>query len=248
MNCARVFAPLTLALTLFAQSTAAQTQTKDPVPAELNLGSQNYHTLYLTNITQQRDANDIVTDLRNMLPRAKVYYVPSQNAISMIGSSEDFLLAKQILSDIDRTRKIYRLTYTIAETDGSQPAATQHVTLLVPFGGEADLKQGSRVPILVGTTESNSSPGTQVQYMDVGLKVEASLSGTSDDLRLRTEIEDSTLADDKSGERSPDPVIRQTSLVDTSTLTDGKQIELGSLDIPGSTHHMEIAIRAEPVQ
>ena len=247
MNYVRMFALLTLSLTLFAQSPGAQAQPKDSRTPEPN-PSQTYQTLYLTSPAQESDARDIVTDLRNMLPQAKVYYVPSQNAISMLGTSDDFALAKQILSDIDRTRKFYRLTYTITETDSGQPAATRHVTLIVASGETADLKQGTRVPIVTGTVGAGTSnASTEVQYLDVGLNIKASLAGTPDDLRLHTKIEQSSLADQKSGMGEQDPVIHQTTLEGMSTLTPGKPSVLESMDTPGATRHTEIQVSYEPV-
>ncbi len=174
MNYVRMFALLTLSLTLFAQSPRAQAQPTDSRPAGSN-PAQTYQTLYLTSPAQESDAREIVTDLRNMLPQAKVYYVPSQNAISMLGTSGDFVLAKQILSDIDRARKFYRLTYTITETDSGQPVATRHVTLIVAAGETADLKQGTRMPIVTGSFDNGTSnANTQVQYLDVGLNIRQS--------------------------------------------------------------------------
>jgi hypothetical protein len=63
---------------LLWMSAVAQTQAADE-----KAGPEIYQTLYLTNLTQQNDANELVTDLRNMLPNAKLYYVPSQSAISI---------------------------------------------------------------------------------------------------------------------------------------------------------------------
>ena len=68
---------ISLAMACCAMTTAAQAQ-----PADEKAGPEIYQTLYLTNLTQQNDANELVTDLRNMLPNAKLYYVPSQSAIS----------------------------------------------------------------------------------------------------------------------------------------------------------------------
>lgn len=247
MNYVRMFALLTLSLTLFAQSPRVQAQPKDSTTTGPNR-AQTYQTLYLTSPAQESDARDIVTDLRNMLPQAKVYYVPSQNAISMLGTSDDFALAKQILSDIDRARKFYRLTYTITETDSGQPAGTKHVTLIVASGETADLKQGTRVPIVTGTFGAgSSSANTEVQYLDVGLNIKASLSGTPDDLRLHTKIEQSSLADQKSGMGQQDPVIHQTTLEGMSTLVPGKPSVLESLDSPSTNRHMEIQVSFEPV-
>lgn len=237
-----------LALTLLAPNAGAQTLVKDSGPGDAAPVAQAYHTLYLSSPTQRNDAMEILTDLRNMLPRAKVYYVPSQSAISMIGTSDDFELAQKILSDIDRERKIYRLTYTITETDNGQSVGTQHVALNVVSGGTTELKQGSRVPIVTGSFDTGTSnANTQVQYQDVGLSIQATLDGSGNDLRLRTKVEQSSLADARPGV-AQDPVIRQTTLDEVSTLEPGKTVVLGSLDIPGSTRHMEIAVSSEPVQ
>jgi type II secretory pathway component GspD/PulD (secretin) len=244
---ARRTTPCVLTLTLALLTSSAIAQTPDPAPTE-SKPPQTYQTLYLISPTDQRDANDMLADLRNMLPRARVFYVPSQNAISMLGTSDDFLLAKQILSGIDRARKVYRLTYTITQTEKGQPAGTQHVALIVASGERADLKQGTRIPIVTGTVAAGAStPTTQVQYVDVGLKIEASLAGTPDDLRLRTKVEQSSIAEEKSSMGPQDPVIRQTTLEGMSTLAQGKPFVLGSLDIPGTTRHMEIAVSSEPL-
>jgi hypothetical protein len=101
------------------------------------------------------------------------------------------------------------------------------------------------VPIVTGTTEGASAgQNSQVQYLDVGLHIEASLEGT----RLRTKVEQSRVADEKSGLGAQDPIVRQTVLDGTSSLTQGKPLVLGSLDIPESTRREEIEVVAEAVQ
>lgn len=247
MHAVRVFTLLMLVLMLFARS--ARAQTTDSKPGELNGSSETYQTLYLTSLTQQKDAIDIQTDLRNMLPKAKLYFVPSQNAISMRGTPEDIQLAKKILSDVDRTVNIYRLTYAITDIDNGKRLGTQHFALVVVSGGKTDLKQGSKVPIVTGVINDGvPTPNTQVQYLDVGLNVEASLEGYSDGLRLRTKVEQSSVAEEKSGVGAQDPVIRQTTLEGMSTLVQGKPVVLGSIDIPGSTRRQEIEVLSEPVR
>ena len=151
MNYVRMFAFLTLALTFFVRSAGAQAQAKDSQP-------QTYQTLYLASPAQQNDAVEIVTDLRNMLPRAKVYYVPSQSAISMIGTSDDFLLAKKILSDIDRSRKIYRLTYTITETDSGQSLERIAWPSLSPRENRLTSNKALRCRLSLGLTTPEPQP------------------------------------------------------------------------------------------
>jgi type II secretory pathway component GspD/PulD (secretin) len=218
-----------------------------PQPADDKSAPIIYQTLYLTNLTQQNDANEVVSDLRNMLPNAKLYYVPSQSAFSIRASAEEIALAQKILADLDKTKKIYRLTYTMTERDGGKTIGVQHFSIIVASGSKTDFKQGSRVPISVAT---NAAPGSnaEITYIDIGQEIEASLDGYLDGVRLRTKVVQSSIAEDKSGVGTQDPVIRQTTLEGTSTLVQGKPLVLGSLDVPGSTRHQEVEVLSELVR
>jgi hypothetical protein len=233
---------ITLALACSGISALAQ-----PRAADAKTAPDIYQTFYLTNLTQQNDANELVTDLRNMLPNAKLYYVPSQSAFSIRASAEDLALAQKILADLDKTKKIYRLTYTMTEKDGGKTLGVQHFSIIVASGSRTDFKQGSRVPISVAT---NAAPGSnaEITYIDIGQEIEASLDGYLDGVRLRTKVVQSSVAEDKSGVGTQDPVIRQTTFEGTSTLVQGKPLVLGSLDIPGSTRHQEVEVVSELVR
>jgi hypothetical protein len=233
---------ITLAMACCGIGALAQAQTVDAKTTP-----DIYQTLYLTNLTQQNDAIELVNDLRNMLPNAKLYYVPSQSAFSIRASADEIALAQKILADLDKTKKIYRLTYTMTERDGSKTIGVQHFSIIVASGSRTDFKQGSRVPIGVGSRSSASS-NLDVQYLDVGQEIDASLDGYLDGVRLRTKVVQSSIAEDKSGVGTQDPVIRQTTLEGTSTLIQGKPLVLGSLDIPGSTRHQEVEVVSELVR
>jgi type II secretory pathway component GspD/PulD (secretin) len=208
-----------------------------------------YQTLYLSNLTQQNDALELMNDLRNMLPNARVYYVPSQSAFSIRASAEEIALAQKILADLDKTKKIYRLTYTMTERDGGKPIGVQHFSIIVASGSRTDFKQGSRVPILTAATNPAAGSNTEVTYIDIGQEIEATLDGYLDGVRLRTKVVQSSIAEDKSGAGAHDPpVIRQTTLEGTSTLVQGKSLVLGSLDVPGSTRHQEVEVVSELVR
>jgi type II secretory pathway component GspD/PulD (secretin) len=243
---------LALTSTCFARRVHAQTpspsgNTAANLPADSKYGV--YQTLYLTNITANNDANDLQTDLRNMLPNAKLFYVPSQSAISLRGTPEDIALARKILADLDHTKKIYRLIYTITETDGGKLIGAQHFALIVASGSRSELKQGSKVPIVIGSASSGTAPqNSGVQYVDVGLDIDASLDAYADGVKLRTRLSQSSVAEEKSGVGTQDPVIRQTTLEGTSTLVQGKPLVIGSLDIPGSTRHQQVEVASEIVR
>jgi hypothetical protein len=234
---------ISLAMACCGMTRVAQAQ-----PASEKAGPEIYQTLYLTNLTQQNDANELVTDLRNMLPNAKLYYVPSQSAISLRASAEDIALAQKILSDLDKTKKIYRLTYTMTERDGGKTIGVQHFSIIVASGSRTDFKQGSRVPVAVNASSSPGGASSEITYLDVGQEIEVSLDGYIDGVRLRTKVVQSGVVEDKPGIGTQAPVIRQTTLEGTSTLVQGKPLVLGSLDVPGSTRHQEVEVVSELVR
>ncbi len=243
--------PLLLALAFLAPTANAQdqTQTAPCKPAETKPDPEIYQTLYLANATDAQSINDIQTALRNTLPRARFYSVHSQGAITVRATPDDIQLAQKVLADLDRPRKVYRLTYKITETDNGQSKGTQHFTLIVATGDRTVFKQGDRVPIVTGKSGGGATPqDSQVQYADVGLNIDASLTASSDALTLRTKLEVSSLANQSAGTGARDPDIRQTVLEETAALVPSKPLVLGSLDVPGTTRHEEIEVVAEPVR
>lgn len=101
-------------------------------------------TFYLTNASQQNDANEILTAIRNLLdPSVKIYLVPSQNAIVMRATPDQLLLAQKLLNDLDRARpevvvdvavlsvnrdKIRNLGITLPQSFGLTPTTTTNVS------------------------------------------------------------------------------------------------------------------------
>lgn len=216
----------------------AQAQSSDQKPAE------SYATLYLTNLTETYEQNDAVTDLRNMLPRAKIYRVESAHAISMYATAEDIAKAQKILADIDRPRKTYRLTYTVGDGESGH---TARLVMVVAQASKTTLKQGSRVPIVTGSYGKGTDENTQVQYQDVGMNLEASLDGNGDGLRLRTKIEQTSVADEKSNVGIQDPILHQSVLQGESAVVLGKPVVLGSMELP-SGKRVEVSVVAEVVK
>jgi type II secretory pathway component GspD/PulD (secretin) len=239
-----VFA-IILAVAFSEQSTWAQTAPPEAQGARLSV-----QTFYLTNVYQTSDATELTTALRNLLDKNdKIYLVPSQNAILVQGPPDQLVLARKLLDDLDRPKKTYRLTYTITETDGGKRIGNQHFGLVVVAGQRTVLKQGSKVPLVTGSFNNTSSqPESQVTYIDVGLNFDATLDEFANGVRLRTKVEQSSVAEERSGVGLQDPVVRLTSLEGTSFLTPGKPLVLGSLDVPGSTRHQEVEVVMEAVR
>lgn len=247
---------VSLILVMGGVGAMGQTAATESPQAKLNEGKtvsarqepETVETFYLSSVTQVNDANDIITGLRNILdPRVRIFLMPSENAITMRAMPDQVALAKRLLKELDRPKKTFRLIYTVTEMDAGKKIGVQHFAMVLATGGRTVLKQGSRVPVATGSLDSGNAGQnkTQFTYLDVGLNIDASIDGYVDGVRLRTKVEQSSVAENQGGMQ--DPVIRQALLEGTSILTQGKPLVLGSLDVPGSTRHLDIEVVLELV-
>jgi len=270
MNFARISFTLTLAVALcspiaFAQAAPA---TDKPVPAAIaakpapqspcarpNSELCPVQTFYLNNVSQQSDANEVVTALRNLLPQDdKIYLIANQNAIVVHATPEDIALAQKLINDLDRPKKSYRLTYTVSEKDGAKLVRTQRYAMVVASGQTTTLKQGSKIPVVTGsysgeaTEHAPAGVQTQFTYLDVGMNFDATLTGMGNNAMLKSSVEQSSVAPEKSDIGGvQEPIVRQSSLKGVALLAPGKPQLLGSMDIPGSTSHLDIEVVMEPL-
>jgi type II secretory pathway component GspD/PulD (secretin) len=181
-------------------------------------------------------------------PRAKVYLVVSQNAIVLSATPEDQTTAQRIIKDLDRPHKVYRLTFTLAESDSGKRVGIQHFSIVLVADQRTVLKQGDKIPVATGTYGKGNDPlQTQFQYLDIGISVDATLTDSPDGLQLKSKIEQSSLGQPSTIAGVQEPVIRQTVLEGTSAIKLNKPLALGGLDIESSTRHMDIEVVAEPV-
>jgi type II secretory pathway component GspD/PulD (secretin) len=223
---------------------------RQEVAANARVDSRPFQTFYLTNATQVNEANEVTTAVRNLLPPdVKVYLVPSQNALTIRGTPDELALAQKVISDLDRPKKTYRLTFTTIETDGSKRIGVQHFAMVVTPGQRTVLKQGSKVPIATGSYSATGNTGAQTQftYLDIGMNFDATLDELANGARLRSKVEQLSIAEQTSGVGLQDPIIRQSAMEGTSFLTLGKPLVLGSIDIPGSTRHLNVEVVLEQV-
>lgn len=261
MNFVRLLAGFVLCLTLFAPGVRAQTLSADSKPAdgkpsESKIAPDTYQTFYITNQTQRDELTDIQTDLRNMLPKSRLYAIQSQNVISMRGTPEDVQLAQKMISDLDQPRKIYRLNFTLTDIVNGNRAVSQHFSLVAAAGMKVLLRQRNKVPVFTGVNRAENKSqdppvqcvGAQVEYQDVGLLIEATADEIQNGLRLKSKVSQSSLADDKSGPGTQNPIIRETELEGISSLVLGKPLVLGSLEMPSGERKMEIEVVAELVR
>jgi type II secretory pathway component GspD/PulD (secretin) len=250
MKSASAFLTVTLAAT-FATGAAAQAPSAEAPARKVSScpasTTDSIHTFYLHNIAQASDANEVYTALRNMLPSdARSYLVTSQNAIFICGNPELFAVAQKIISDLDRPKKNYRLTYTVTELDGDKRVGRQRFAIILAPSQQTTLKEGSKVPVATGSYQAGAGAvQTQFTYLDVGMNITASLTDLGNAVLLQNDIVQSSVAEDKPGVHDQTPIVRQASLKGSSILPPGKPVMLGSIDIPGSTRHLDVEVMME---
>ena len=144
-----------------------------------------------------------------------------------------------------RESRTYRLVYTLTDSDGGKRLGQQRYTMTIVSNGRANLKQGSKVPVMTGGYVKEGTPDTtqfQFTYLDVGLSLDATLMSNVDGLNLKTIVEQSSLVDAVNPHALKDPAVLQTKLENSALVKLGVPTVIGSFDVPASTHHLEIEV------
>ena len=137
----------------------------------------------------------------------------------------------------------YRLTYTLTEMDGNKRLASHRYEIVLDAGWDvpaAQLRLGTKVPIETGEFQASASAQTTISYIDVGLNIEASLKQFANGLQLRSHVIQSAVDPQQSVAKQP--VIRQTDFRSDILLNEGKSLTIGNVDMPGTTHTLQIEV------
>src|SRR5665213_2509133 len=143
----------------------------------------------------------------------------------------------------------YRVTYTLIVSDGGKRTGVQHITMTISAPtSRGTIKMGQKIPVATGSYDGDGKSGVQTQftYIDVGLNIDANLIEEQNGVQITSKVEQSSVAPEPvTIANVKEPIIRQLVLANTSLLTFGKSVVLGSLDIPDSTRHMDIEVAVE---
>jgi general secretion pathway protein D len=120
------------------------------------LDEQAVQTFYLANSAQQNDLNDIQTALRNVLTNAKLYAVPSQNAIVMRATPDELMLAQKLISDLDKARPEVVVDVAVLEVSRNKE---RNLGIILPQTFSAAL-QPSNATTTTTTNTTNTTNGT----------------------------------------------------------------------------------------
>jgi len=113
-------------------------------------------TFYLTNVSQQNDANEILVAMRNLLdPSVKVYLVASQNAIVLRATPDELLLAEKLINDLDRTRPEVVIDVAVLEVSRDK-LRNLGITLPTSFGLTPTLPTTSSTSSTTTTTSTTT--------------------------------------------------------------------------------------------
>ena len=245
MKLANGFLTITLAAVFSGSLASAQTAAAPAKPDVM------LKTFYFNSVTAgSPEEGDIVFAVRSILGSSHASAVPvnSLDAIVIQGTPDELTTAQKIIDDLDKPKKTYRLTYTVTEMDGTKRIGAQHFAMVLIPGQRTTLNESSKVPIV-----TSSYPGAQTQftYIDVGMTFDATVTELGKGVRLQSKVTQASAAAPE--ESSPEgkvsvagqPVRRETSLEGASFLTLGKPMVLGSMDLPGSTRHLEVEVLME---
>lgn len=121
----------------------------------------------------------------------------------------------------ERTSGFYKLDIVMREMEDGKTVNTRNYMLMLRGDESGQLRVGSRVPI---------GKEAQIQYFDVGLKMDCQVRERGGDAFLWARIELSNIATDASTPAPVAPVVRQISSAVQTQLVMGKPIVMTSLD------------------
>lgn len=136
---------------------------------------------------------------------------------------------------------VYRLEYTVVETEGSKKLSSRSYTLVVVDGKRGQMRVGTRVPVRNGN-------GDSFNYMDIGVSLDAQpslLDATT--LRLDTTIDiTSIVALDTPTARVP--ITRSCRDSAVALISVDKLVTLMTQDDPSNNNTLQVQVIARVVK
>lgn len=130
----------------------------------------------------------------------------------------------------------FRLTYILTEMDGDKRVGSQRYQLVLDADAppaRLDLQTTVHIPY-----------GQSTFSDDIGIHFFARLRQFANGIELNMEIRDSSLAPETDHQTTllTRPAVRQSNLNTTVLLRENKPVMIGNLDIPGSTHNLQVQV------
>jgi general secretion pathway protein D len=139
--------PITSNTIFVAQNSRAKRQ---------ELDEQAVQTFYLSNSSQPTDLNDIQTALRNVLANAKLYGVPSQDAIVMRATPDELLLAQKLINDLDKARPEVVIDIAVLEVSRDK---MRQIGIQLPQTASVAFQASPTATSTTSTTDTTTTSG-----------------------------------------------------------------------------------------
>ena len=137
----------------------------------------------------------------------------------------------------EKTVEPYRLEFTINEIEDGKKINSRQYSLNLNTGDHNSLKIGTRVPVEVKQGE--------MQYIDVGTNISASLREHDNGLSLEVRADISNFAvPDQAGHVNNMPLLRQMQINGSTIVIPGRPITVGSVDDPNSKRQFQLEVVA----
>lgn len=158
--------------------------------------------------------------------------------------------AQEADKDKARRQSSYKLEYKLYEVqDGKRTNERSFVIYAKGDGRNSSIRIGNRVPIY--TSYGDQSKGNSVQYMDVGLRIEAQVEELADgEIMLWTKIEITDVVSTETGtdSKSGNPVLRNVSNEESVRLGTGKPLIIASLEDTNTKKTFQVEVAATKVK
>ncbi len=158
---------------------AANTRTK-----RNDLDPQAVQTFYLSNAATQADQNELLTALRNVLDQtAKIFLVPSQNAIVMRATPDQLLLTETLLNNLDRAKSEVVIDVAVLEVNRDK-ARNLGITLpqsisVTPQVNSTSTTSSSTTTTTGTSTSTSSLPNINTFYNFTGDNLAVSIGSAT---------------------------------------------------------------------
>jgi hypothetical protein len=127
-----------------------------------------------------------------------------------------------------RVSPVFKLELTIRDGTEAAGKAGRRYTLLMNSGEKGTFRSGNRVPMMVGGN---------VNYHDIGVNIDATVSERNGVYPLRAEVEVSSVS---KADPAPQPVIGQMRISVNATVTLGKTTQVAAVDDPVTQRKFEV--------
>ncbi len=205
-------------------------------------------SLYLSNLSQPNELQDLVNTLRTIGEISRVQQLPFERLVIVRGTPEQLAFAEKIADEIDNAKYRfggmgYRLDFKVSESEGNKKLRSRVYSLVTEAGDSARLDIGRRAAVQGQSDLSSENKRSADTFAGRGIecRVVAENERTID-LHVDTAFSSSG----SNGTGSADPT--EFRLKNRATVALGEPTVLGVVDDPNSERTFQIEVTATRIK